>query len=254
MYVPIDVQAYQEINNHLEKNENFINWQWEKSTNTIIDWNEFFDKTIMQDMNLYPIISKVTIKNEENDEIDVLGSLEKEPDILISWNKQDAQLIFNIEYFMKNLKIHIEKISYNSSKNATIEFMNNINVTLLNNKESQETIITDKTDNNGDLTINLIGEVEISRKDSNNKDVYIFNILNENNEIINEILLSQGESKIVRIPYGKYKIVQKKDWAWRYFEDLGKEICITNYNEKFNILYDEERIINKWFDSMSYIN
>lgn len=254
MYVPIDVQAYQEINNHLEKNENFINWQWEKSTNTIIDWNEFFDKTIMQDMNLYPIISKVTIKNEENDEIDVLGSLEKEPDILISWNKQDAQLIFNIEYFMKNLKIHIEKISYNSSKNATIEFMNNINVTLLNNKESQETIITDKTDNNGDLTINLIGEVEISRKDSNNKDVYIFNILNENNEIINEILLSQGESKIVRIPYGKYKIVQKKDWAWRYFEDLGKEICITNYNEKSNILYDEERIINKWFDSMSYIN
>ena len=155
---------------------------------------------------------------------------------------------------MKNLKIHIEKISYNSSKNATIEFMNNINITLLNNKESQETIITDKTDNNGDLTINLIGEVEISRKDSNNKDVYIFNILNENNEIINEILLSQGESKIVRIPYGKYKIVQKKDWAWRYFEDLGKEICITNYNEKSNILYDEERIINKWFDSMSYIN
>ena len=72
--------------------------------------------------------------------------------------------------------------------------------------------------------------------------------------MINEILLSQDESKVIKIPYGNYKLKQKKNWAWRYTQEINEEYTISNNSYKLNIIFNEARGIIKWFDSMTYIS
>jgi len=121
---------------------------------------------------------------------------------------------------------------------------------------AQGEIQSSTTDDNGDAFISLFGEVVITRAEpeEDNNDVFIFKILDDDNNLVNEIILSQGESKTIKIPYGSYKVIQKDDWAWRYIGGLSEDININNNNFEINIIYDEERTINKWFDSMTYID
>ena len=59
--VPIDYEAYQNIYESLELNQIFINWQWQESDDNVVQWDDFYDKNINQDMNLFPIIRNISV-------------------------------------------------------------------------------------------------------------------------------------------------------------------------------------------------
>ena len=63
---PIDYMAYQNIMNGLSLNETFKNWEWKKSDGSIVSWEDFYDVKIEQNMDLYPIVRKITVKDSEN--------------------------------------------------------------------------------------------------------------------------------------------------------------------------------------------
>lgn len=72
--------------------------------------------------------------------------------------------------------------------------------------------------------------------------------------IVNEIILSQGESQNIKISYGNYKVVEKNDWSWRYINEFYKDVNVHNNNNKISITYEEKRGINKWFDSTTHVD
>ena len=254
--IPIDYKAYEEINKNLESNQLFQNWQWQQINGTITKWEDFYNKNIKQDMDLYPIVRELSVKDAEENEIDIIGT-EEEPNIIFASDSEKIYVCLNMVYEQSKLTIHVEDIFYKANSEYYVESKNGIAVSLFKNNDiTQEVIKSGNTDENGDLIVKLFGEVVITRKtteENNTEDLFIFEILDKDNNVINEVLVSQGESKTVKIPYGNYTVIQKKDWAWRYIQGLSEKFSINNNTNNASIVYEEKRTITKWFDSMSYI-
>lgn len=256
--IPVDYEVYSKIYEGLKSNELFQNWQWQQENGTIVKWDDFYNKTIEQDMNLYPIIRVVTVKDSNDNQIDVLGTEEEEPNIIVGADKEKIYACFNMTYQQPNLVVHIEDFLYKANGENDIEYPQNVEVSLYKDNDiTQEAITTVNTDENGNATISLFGELVITTNisdENSNYDLFIFEIINNSTLITKEVLVADNQTKIVKVPYGSYKIIQKEEWAWRYAQDLNETININNNNSKVNITYEEERTTNKWFDSMTYIN
>ena len=254
---PIDYEAYKKIGESLNLNESFRNWQWRQSNGTLVQWEDFYNKTITQDMNLYPIVRKISAQDADGNEIDVIGTAEKQPDIVLGTGNEKIYAYFNINYEKPSLTIHVEDICYVDNTEASIEYPKDIEVTLYkNNNIMEEYLANKKTDENGDVKIDFVGEITISVNtgEGNREDSFIFQVLDKDNNIVNEIILSQGESQNIKISYGNYKVVEKNDWSWRYINEFYKDVNVHNNNNKISITYEEKRGINKWFDSTTHVD
>ena len=75
-----------------------------------------------------------------------------------------------------------------------------------------------------------------------------------NNNVINEFNISLGDSKTLKVPYGRYKIKRKKSWSWRYAQVTSDVIVINNQNNNQEIIFEGNRVTNKWFDKSTYID
>ena len=256
--IPIDSEAYSKINQNLASNELFQNWQWQQTDGTIKDWDSFYNTTIRQDMNLYPIVRKVTVLDAKGNEMDVTGSDDKEADIILTANKDKVDAFLNTKYEQSSLTVHVEDMYYKADGEYDTDNIEGVEVRLFKDtNNSRDPIAADNTNGNGDVTVNFFGEITIKRnaaEEDAKDDVFIFEILDENENVVNEILLAPGESKTVKVPYGNYKAIQKKDWAWRYISGLSVDVKINNDNVKTVIGYEEGRAIHKWFDSMTYVD
>ncbi len=247
---PIDYQAYQNISNELSKNEIFRNWQWVKNDGTTVQWNNFYDKEISQDMDLYPIVREFSAIDSENKEIDTIGTNEKMPDLMLGMSNEKIYGYFTTTYNQPKLTIHVEDILYSKNNKKDIEKIDNMEVILYKNNDiTKEPLAIKKTDINGDAIIEFMGEIIIKATTEENKaDSFIFQILDKNDDIVSEILISSNESKTIKIPYGEYKIVQKNEWSWRYSKVENKNIEVNTNNDRINISYEENKENTKWFD------
>ena len=80
--------------------------------------------------------------------------------------------------------------------------------------------------------------------------MFIFQVLDKDQNIVNEIVLSQGESKTIKLNYGEYKVLEKNNWSWRYDGEFTKDISLNNNSNKTSVTYENTRSILKWFDFM----
>ena len=253
--VPIDYEAYQKINDSLNLNESFRNWQWEKSDGTVVQWEDFYDKNITQDMNLYPIVRNITVQDSDGNEIDIIGTSEKEPDIVLGTDSEKIYAYFNIDYEKPSLTVHIEDVSYGDNQKTSIKYPKDIEVILYKNSDiTGESLANKKTDENGNAKIEFTGEItiNITNEEESKEDIFIFQVLDKEGNVVSEVLVSKGESKTIKLPYGVYKVVEKNEWSWRYNNDFYEDIKVNNNNDKVNVTYEETRGINKWFDSMTH--
>ena len=246
---PIDYMAYQNIMNGLNLNETFKNWEWKKSDGSIVSWEDFYDVKIEQNMDLYPIVRKITVKDSENNEIDTIGINGNLPDIVLGTYNEKVYAYFNIDYNKPSLTFHVEDISYSNNLRNDIK---DVEVILYKNNDiTQESLANKNTDENGIAFIELLGEltINIDTKEENG-DMFIFQVLDKDQNIVNEIVLSQGESKTIKLHYGEYKILEKNNWSWRYDGEFTKDISLNNNSNKTSVVYENTRSILKWFDFM----
>lgn len=248
--VPIDYEAYNYIYEDLEFNEIFKNWQWKKNDETIVEWNDFYNKNINQNMNIYPIINKIIVKDPSENILD-------DEKIIIGMKQNDIYVCLDEEYNQAKLSVHVEENSFKGNETYDTINLKDENILVYASVDIQKnTIGTAVTDENGDATIYLYGEIKISRentKEDAKDDIFIFEILDKDNKVINEIIISQNNNKIIKIPYGHYTIRPKVKWSWRYNE-LNQKINVSNKNDEINIIFDGDRITNKWFDGMTYLD
>ena len=246
---PIDYKAYQEISNKLSLNESFRNWQWVKNDGSVVSWEEFYNKEITGNMNLYPIVRKITVEDSNGNNIDTIGTDEKAPDIVLGTDNEKIYAYFNIDYNKPNITVHVEDILYSTNK-TDINYIKDIEVIIYKNNNMEEEALASKlTDEKGDAFIEFTGEIILSvNTNENNEDLFSFQVFDDNENLINEILISQGETKTIKLPYGNYKIKKENNWSWRYNDEFNENVSINNNNSIINIKYEKTRGILKWFD------
>ena len=246
---PIDYKAYQEISNKLSLNESFRNWQWVKNDGSVVPWEEFCNKEINGNMNLYPIIRKITVEDSNGNNIDTTGTDEKVPDIVLGIDNEKIYAYFNIDYNKPNITVHVEDLLYSSNK-IDINHIKDVEIIICKNNNIGEEILASKlTDENGDAFIEFTGEIILNvNTNENNEDLFSFQVFDDNENLINEILIAQGETKTIKLPYGNYKVKKENNWSWRYNDEFNENVSINNNNSIINIKYERTREILKWFD------
>ena len=246
---PIDYEAYQIISNKLNLSESFRNWQWVKNDGSVVSWEEFYNKEITGNMNLYPIVRKITVEDSNGNNIDTVGSDEKSPDIVLGTDNEKIYAYFNIDYNKPNITVHVEDILYSTNK-TDINYIKDLEVIIYKNNNMEEEVLASKlTDENGDAFIEFMGEIILNvNTNENNEDLFSFQVFDDNENLINEILISQGETKTIKLPYGNYKIKKENNWSWRYNDEFNENVSINNNNSIINIKYEKTRGILKWFD------
>lgn len=252
---PIDVEAYSEIYKTLKNNEIFQNWQWQKTDGTIVKWEDFSKKTISNTMDLYPIVRRISAKDSNGNEIKVNQINENESKMIFISEKDTVSAYLTTEYNQPNLTIHVEDVSYKENGNSDTEYIKDMNIKVYPSTEIKEkTIGEDKTNKDGDAQIYFYGEITINQQaKDNNNDVFIYQVIDKDNNVVNEIVIGKDENKTIKVPYGSYTIKKKNNWAWRY-KNSKEAINVNNKNIKANMAFNEDRITNKWFDHMTYID
>lgn len=118
-----------------------------------------------------------------------------------------------MNYNQPNITIHVEDISYKADGVYDVEYPEGIEVNVFRDKDiTQIPIESEKTNQNGDAIINFYGEITITQNKSEQsfgEDLFIYQIIDEQSNIVSEILLSQGESETVKLPYGIFTVKKK---------------------------------------------
>ena len=88
------------------------------------------------------------------------------------------------------------------------------------------------TDENGNSNIDLYGEIIIKHNSSitQNEDVFIYQLLDEDENVINEFNVNSNEDKTIKVSFGNYKIRRKSSWSWRYAQSTSDLYNIDNIN------------------------
>lgn len=250
--IPIDYEAYQIISSKLNLNESFRNWQWVKKDGTIVSWEDFYNKKINSNMDLYPIVRKITVEDSNGNNIETIGTDEKAPDIVLGISNKKIYAYFNIDYNKPNMTVHVEDLSYSSDK-TDISYIKDVEVIIYKNNNMAGEILDSKlTDENGDAFIEFTGEIILSvNTKENNEDLFSFQIFDDSDNLVNEVLVAQEETKTIKLPYGNYIVKKESNWSWRYKDEFNKDISINNNNDIIDIKYEQPRGILKWFDFTS---
>ena len=246
--VPIDSGAYDAIWDSLEANEIFLNWQWEQANGTLVQWEDFYDQTVTGTMDLYPIIRRIEVTDPSGDDVDIIVGMEND----------EINLCFDTEYEEPYISIHVEDVAYDSNGVSSSEDIEDMPINLYASHQSmQSTLGEATTDEDGEAIIYLFGKINItqlSEQQDSDDDVFIYQILDANNHVIDEVSVPLGETKTIIVPYGRYRVRRKANWAWRYPQSITNEFGITNLNIEENVNFVKNKVTNKWFDGTSYID
>lgn len=224
----IDYDAYLKIYSSLNNNETFLSWQW-LDGDTAVSWNEFYDKDIVQDMDLYPVIRSVSVFDSNNNSLgDVSFGL--------SFDKIDAYL--NFDYAQSKINFKVVDTSYGDN---VISYPSNIDTNLYSGAEK---IAFGKV-NDGVLTLELFGEIVLNAS-SDKMDSFIIKL--SNGDDFKKVIVYDGIPKKIKVPYGLYNIDNDDFWSWRYKFIFGNSVSVSSNNRNANINLNFDLINLKWFD------
>lgn len=249
---PIDYEAIENITSIMNNNEIFKNWSWVKDDNTIVPWDDFYNKTITQDMNLYPVVIEMNAY-DFNDNL--MNSINNDSKILFGYNKDSIYAELNTTYEGGKLTINVSEVCYTFPTETRVP-MDNVKVAVYPNTTTEDsTIGLEATDSSGNAVFNFKGSFTITKKIvAGNKDTdsFIYKIVNKKNpdEVIKIISLKNGETVTISAPYGQYTVYEDNNWSWRNGENYGLDLVVNNYTNG-SIIFDNIVHNNKWFDKIT---
>lgn len=269
----IDTEAFVQLNEQLKNNDILIQWQWSDGEN-LIDWNQFYNKTITSDMELYPVVySFSSLDNHEKDYLGISytrlshkqesnGSSLDIPTTIYAYMKepyvQPKVTVVAKEYSYKNGKMDIHPlVDKEISLQVASENMQINDDTIDNPYLTYE---EKNTDDSGRAVFEFTGTLNIMKNleghDKETNEVFIFKITDEQDNVL-EIPVKGNESIRITMPCGKYKIEENEDWSWRY-ELQDRNIGNVNEDGTINVIpyhkikekkieFTNKKVNDKWF-------
>ena len=212
--VPVHMEAFTGISNQLQAGQYFDQWQW-LNNGTLTNWDNFANHDVTQDMNLYPVIWQVGVKDGDNNEMSQVAVGDTPPEVYIQADltAKDAEgnpidnpevsVYFDGVYSQDKLTVSVGKQSYQTSGTNNGEFVgvNDIPVSVYNQyrleageadpdhpDEIPEPVMTGdfmakentgNTDVVGDAVFTFAGKLEITKKldsDVDTGESFIFKV------------------------------------------------------------------------------
>lgn len=240
---PIDSEVFLELQNSLSQNEFLLEWQWIKN-NVVYSWNDFANTVISEDMNLYPVIERVTAVNSSSNTIDLTNT-----NVLsISGEADNINAKFTGTYSYPSILFTVNKVAYNGVT-ETSTALEDVTINLYKTSTDTNYTYTDNSDLYGHILFELSEVIAISKGSSDNTDSpLIYNIINLNNPnvVVKQVVINKGESVDVRLPYGSYKVVEDNNWAWRN-SNAYQTVTINNQTSG-NVTFTDQLSNIKWFN------
>lgn len=278
----IDAEIMQEMLNTLEKNDLFIQWQW-NDNGVMVDWNKFFDKKINSKMDLYPVVYHLNGKDSEDNPIN--------DDMTFIYDKNDSGIpvsinaYLNVPYTQNKLTVILEKSCFNNGviqKNPVPKmpvklWVANENMQVPDEGNNGDDDVKDpyikyetkQTDESGNAVFEFNGQLILTKKienQSNSNDVFIFKIEKlsldgqSTQQIEIPLKMSGKETNTITLtlPCGKYKVIEDESWAWRYsvtpelgsVDEKGYISIIPYYkNNPRTITFTNTKENSKWFNN-----
>lgn len=279
--VPIDSDAFSNVEDYLENNQVFSEWQNINSSG-IQNWDEFCNETITQNMDLYPIAFTVIVESEDqnletlyrdSDSTEPIDQSKLEVKVgLDTVNQQDDEKISSVsllimsEYKQEKLNVSVLKNAYSpsnvgSTPESEIPITLNLRKTAdLNLSDSESSWLYEKksTDNEGKAIFVLAGSLKIEKIVSNsegteNDDTFILKITVGDQQQL--LPIEAGKTITVsKIPYGQqWTVEEDMDWAWGYkngsFMSNGQ---ITSYCNTASVTFTNEKLQTSLLSGTAY--
>lgn len=276
----IDTDVMQSLMDTLGKDDLFIQWQWYNGEE-MVDWSDFSGDLIDQNMDLYPVVYHLSATDSQDKQID---------DMTFVYDKDDSQLeptaihaYLSIPYTQEKLTITVTKMSGSNFKKTLVSDMpvtlwvadENMSTDEKPNPDDEDVVDpyeeygTKETDNNGEAVFTFTGQLEITKKmsdDSKSSDTFIFTLEKKVNDGVQKIeiplTMKDNQTSItVQLPCGQYKVSEDESWAWRY--DVTSEIGSVNEEGYINIIpyyskkpreitFTNAKANDKWFNAIDH--
>lgn len=276
----IDTDVMQSMMDTLGKDDLFIQWQWYNGEE-MVDWSDFSGDLIDQNMDLYPVVYHLSATDSQDKQID---------DMTFVYDKDDSQLeptaihaYLSIPYTQEKLTITVTKMSGSNFKKTLVSDMpvtlwvadENMSTDEKPNPDDEDVVNpyeeygTKETDNNGEAVFTFTGQLEITKKmsdDSKSSDTFIFTLEKKVNDGVQKIeiplTMKDNQTSItVQLPCGQYKVSEDESWAWRYKVDSdigsvneeGYINIIPYYNtDPREITFTNAKTNDKWFNAIDH--
>lgn len=277
----IDTNVMQSMMDTLGKDDLFIQWQWINEAGITKDWSDFSGALIDQNMDLYPVVYHLSATDSQDKQID---------DMTFVYDKDDSQLeptaihaYLSIPYTQEKLTITVTKMSGSNFKKTLVSDMpvtlwvadENMSTDEKPNPDDEDVVDpyeeygTKETDNNGEAVFTFTGQLEITKKmsdDSKSSDTFIFTLEKKVNDGVQKIeiplTMKDNQTSItVQLPCGQYKVSEDESWAWRYKVDSdigsvneeGYINIIPYYNtDPREITFTNAKTNDKWFNAIDH--
>lgn len=294
---PIDGEAFSRIetNGNIPENEQFMEWQWVASdadgSITQTRWNDFYDQTISQDMELYPVTNAVTVKDSEQTELTIYkdattdGQGQPVPasgnyNLGIEQNADKENVVtvlLRTEYDQPYIDVIVSEKAYTANGNVTPTNKEGEEISLylsgdgtLDNASLYDTKETDSSHSHGgNVGIHahfyLYGELQLTKQlaagtETDPGEVFMFKV-DLGNGNVQTLPVTAGQTvTIENIPFGTACKVSETGWSWRYavtwdddtFANSGFKP--TSYHDSKSVTATNEKDNDKWMDSSSCVS
>lgn len=294
---PIDGEAFSRIetNGNIPENEQFMEWQWVVSnadgSTTQTRWNDFYDQTISQDMELYPVTNAVTVKDSEQTELTIYKDATTDDQgqpVPASGNynlgiEQNADkenvvtVLLRTEYRQPYIDVIVSEKAYTGPNTADTENEEGEQISLylsgdgtLDNVSLYDTKETDNSNPHMQAVgihahFVLYGELQLTKQlaegtETDPGEVFMFKV-DLGNGNVQTLPVTAGQTvTIENIPFGTACKVSETGWSWRYavtwdddtFANSG--FTPTSYHDSESVTATNAKDNDKWMDSSSCVS
>lgn len=277
----IDTEAFTKITDDVPVNEQFLEWQWVQDGAKPQRWGEFYNKTITQNMELYPVTNSVNVKDTKGTELTYVDEDTSGRDISLGLrqneetNESIVSVLLRTEYQQPYIEVTISENAYNGTNEPAVNEIEGQKVSLYiaHSAPAADGTIEDfslydtkpteqQTDSNRILAhFDLFGQLTLLKKmaegsTADEGEVFLFEVTVGGN--VQTVPLAAGQSTVVAdIPYGmSYAVSEDGSWSWRYegTTEGAASGAISNYNDSAEVTFVNRKRNEGWFGSSHYIS
>ncbi len=266
----IDDEAFMNLLGTLDQqNQMFEQFQWKSGT--WVDWDDYKDVPITQNMDLYPVVWDIRCTDLDGNAL-AYGT-DYVFEMIFSEEQEKLNVYFIQEYRNPGLKVTVSKYGQGNGE----EKINGIPVSIYSehteNKEEQQHYLIDTKDTGhnamepGVATFILNGILALDKQvldasgnvDADSQEVFIISIVrgieqadgtyvpSTDSADISTITVTANTLRTVKLPYGVYFIQEDMDWAWRYEADIApNEVAISSVTARVTV--QNRNVKNRWID------
>lgn len=277
----IDTEAFALITEAVPANEQFLEWQWVQADGATKRWDEFYNETITQNMELYPVTNAVDVEDTNGNELSYVDENSPDRDISLGLRQDEEtkesviSVLLRTEYMQPYIEVIVSEKAYNETGTPNVEEIAGQKVTLYVAHSAPasdgsvadvslcDTKVTEQQTGSSEILAHfeLYGQLTLTKKMAEGSaadegEVFLFKVT-VGSDVQTIPLVADQSVVMTDIPYGTaYMVTEDENWSWRYdgTTEGTANGTISNYTENGEVTFVNRKTNENWFGGSEYIS